>query len=361
MPYRIPLFAEIAKLVDLTVLYSAKRSDERDWTVDTYQLAYAYRILSGFYIKLPKPHYNEWRTIWFNPTLFFTLWRLKPDVVIGYEYSIPALTALLYSKLRGCAYITWSDMTEYAERELSRGQRFTRKLILPRSQAYIGSSYATCANFKRYGIEDDRIILAPLAPDFERFRAVTRSTTHPPMVLYVGYLNERKGVIHLLNAFKQVYEKLPESKLILVGTGDLWDTLQTFVIENQMQDAVSFRGFIESENLPEIYSQADVFVLPSLEDVFGVVGIEALASGLSVICSQYAGFSSHLTDGENAFIIDPFDHAALADRIIMLLTHPDLRDHLRAASESVLAMFTPEYSAAQFMKAIERVHHGKSV
>ena len=122
-----------------------------------------------------------------------------------------------------------------------------------------------------------------------------------------------------------------------------------------LQSQVQFLGFIEPVDLPCVYAGADVFVLPSLEDTFGVVATEALASGLSVICSQYAGFSTFLTDGQNGFIIDPENHDQLAERMLRLLQDETLRVCFRQNGQALLEFFSPDYVAQQFEAAVSSV------
>ncbi|RMF82163.1 MAG: hypothetical protein D6737_02855, partial [Chloroflexi bacterium] len=75
--------------------------------------------------------------------------------------------------------------------------------------------------------------------------------------------------------------------------------------------------------------------------------------GLGLVCSQYAGVSSHLHDGHDAFVMDPTDHHTLADRIITLLTDKTLREQFRTNSQAILNDFAPETVAAQFEHAVE--------
>lgn len=359
MPYRVPLFTELVKRGTLRpyVLYSSRQEWDRSWTLDHYSLDYPHKILPGFAAHLPKPMYGEWRTIWINPTLFGELWHLKPDVIIAYEYSIPAITALIYSQIAGCKYITWTEMTAHTERMLSRGQRWTRHLIRPKSQAFIVTSIAAGENLTIQGISDSSIFVAPQPFDVRRFQQKTQhwrsqTTSQQPVLLYAGQLNERKGVAHLLHAFAMVLAQIPAALLKIAGTGKLRNALIKLASELKIEGAVEFVDFIEPEEMPQFYAGGCVFVVPSLEDTFALVAAEAMAGGLSIICSKYAGFARHLNDGQQAFVVDPENHQLLAERIIQLLCDETLRIQFQQSSQLLLEQFTPAYSAGQFESAV---------
>jgi glycosyltransferase involved in cell wall biosynthesis len=180
-------------------------------------------------------------------------------------------------------------------------------------------------------------------------------------VLYVGYLNERKGLRHLIAAFRFVHRKMPHARLLLAGAGDLQAELESMA--SDMGDAVRFLGFCEPERLPQIYAEADVFVLPSLEDTFGVVAAEALTSGLPLIVSPYAGIASHLEHGRNAFIVEPTQHEALADAMQRLLDDKTLAKTFLEESRRFLESLSPENNTSVFETALafalaQRKKHG---
>jgi glycosyltransferase involved in cell wall biosynthesis len=360
MPYRIPLFTALyqRRQINPYVLYSAKKEMDRAWSLDMGKLPYPHKILPGISISLPKSYYGEWRVIWLNPTLFAELVRFKPQVIIAYEYSVPALTALLYSRLAGCRYITWTEMTAHTDRNLTFGQRLTRKIIASYAHAYLATSTAAKANLESWRIASERIVVAPQTFDVEYFR---RESEHwrrqfeqrEQCVVYAGQLIERKGVTHLLQSFRLVLKQMPNAVLNIAGSGKEFMALKTQVETWGIQNQVVFSGFTQPQDMPRIYAQGNIFVLPSLEDTFGLVAAEAMASGLSVICSKYAGFSSHLTDEHNAFVVDPEDHEWMAQRMIQLLRDDNLRFQFQQNSLPLLEQFTPEYNARQFEKAVE--------
>jgi glycosyltransferase involved in cell wall biosynthesis len=354
MPYRIPLFKRLAERgkYALKVLYSTKRSDERQWSLKEADLDFPYSILKAWTFRLAKPNYGEWRSIWFNPSLFFELFHEKPAAIIAYEYSLPAFTAYLYSKISGSAFLIWSEMTPHSSRNLSLGQRFMRRLLLAHVESVIGTSKAACDYFRAQSLSDEMIFLAPQTLNvlFWKEKAETQKKEHPPTVLYVGYLNERKGVRHLIKAFRFVHQRMPHARLLLAGAGDLQGELER--LASEMGNAVHFLGFCEPELLPEIYAEADVFVLPSLEDTFGVVAAEALASGLPLIVSPYAGISSHLEHERNAFIIEPTQHEALAEAMQGLLADKALAKRFVEESQGFLDSLSPEYNTSIFETAL---------
>lgn len=358
MPYRIPLFEEISQLnrYDVTVLYCSQRSSDRQWSLADVVPNFDYMILKNFSFSLLKPSYhNEWRFIRLNPTLFFHLMRLRPKVIIAYEYSIPSIIAMMVSTLTGCKLLIWSEMTAHTDSQLSKGQEWMRKRIIPRADGFIGTSNAACDNFRQRGIDEEKITLAPQTYVAEQFVARQRSHDHPPTVVYAGYLSKRKGVEHLVEAFIKVVAQIPTARLILIGDGHQSEQIRQRIRSANLKGNVTLTGFVEPKDVPRYYQDGDIFVLPSLEDTFGVVATEAIAAGLTLICSKYAGFSSHMTHGTDGYIVDPTDHEALSETIICLLKSPDLRHSLNHNAQKILYQFEPAYVAEQFDKAISKV------
>jgi glycosyltransferase involved in cell wall biosynthesis len=358
MPYRIPLFEELSRLksYNVAILYCSQRATDRQWSLSGYAPKFNYKILANFSLKLLKSSYqNEWRFIRFNPTLFFHLLRLRPKLIVAYEFSVPSILTMLYCIMTGCKLIIWSEMTAHTDSNLSRGQEWTRKLIIPRASGFIGTSHAACDNFRRRGINNSKITLAPQTYVADQFKAAQQSDIHPPTVIYAGYLSKRKGVEHLLSAFIKVIDKIPRARLIMIGEGHQSKNLKQMIQIAEIEQNVTLTGFVEPRDVSTYYNEGDIFVLPSLEDTFGVVATEAMASGLTVICSKYAGFSSHMTHGTNGYVVDPTDHDELANHMILLLESPELRKTMNKNAQDILYQFEPSYVAQQFVKAIENM------
>jgi len=353
MPYRIAFFEALTRYYNIEVFYCSHRSWERDWQLNAYHLNYPHQFLKGFSLKLRKPLYGEWRTIWINPMLWWHLWRSNPNCIVAYEYSVPSLVAWLVTMIRGHKLIIWSEMTPFTERNLSRGQRLTRWILRNRLHAAIGTSYAACDTFREAGVKEEKIILATQTID-PIFFEPPPSQKDPFSILYIGHLNERKGVNHLLYAFQLILQTIPQATLKLVGNGEHANALAELTTTLQINHAVTFDGFVEPVETQILYATASIFVLPSLEDTFGVVAMEALASNVCLVCSQYAGASSHLTDGVDSFIVDPYDHRMMAKQTIKLIENADLRQEFNKNGQKVVMDCHPEVAAEHFANGIRR-------
>lgn len=359
--YRIPLFQALHERSDLEthVLFSTARSWERTWAIDPAALTFPYRILPGVCLRPPKFQFSEKRSIYINPTLLLELMRLRPDVIVGYEFSVPSLTALLYARVARRPLLIWSECTPLTDSHLTGGQRWTRRIIIPRAQGFFGTSPQACRNLIALGAPADRVIEAP---QVHRVKWILDQAgqTHgkksgfEPLILYVGSLIERKGVGLLLDAFSRVSEKYPSARLRLVGDGPLRKSLEQKTTQAGLQSRVEFAGFVEPADIPSEYAQAAVFVLPSLEDTFAVVVVEAMAAGVPVICSSFAGVSTYLEDGKNSFVVDPKDTELLSARIARLLDDRTLSAQFIRQGTEIAKTFEARSVAEVFAKGILR-------
>jgi glycosyltransferase involved in cell wall biosynthesis len=113
---------------------------------------------------------------------------------------------------------------------------------------------------------------------------------------------QRKGVIYLLKAFKEIAEEFDKAKLILIGEGEQEDEFKQFVKDNGLQQKVFFKGLVSHDKIAKEYNKADVFVLPSFNEGMSNSLLEALASGLAIISTDTGG-AKDLISKENGFIV----------------------------------------------------------
>lgn len=152
-------------------------------------------------------------------------------------------------------------------------------------------------------------------------------------VLFLGRLVPRKGCMHLLQAVAALIgrdaQHVPAFRVIICGTGPLEHHLKHFVAEHRLDDIVEFVGFVSEEDKPRYYASADVAVFPSNGgESFGIVLLEAMASGKSaIIAGDNSGYRSVLVSRPE-LLVDPYDIQALSKRLGQYLQDAELREEI---------------------------------
>ena len=174
--------------------------------------------------------------------------------------------------------------------------------------------------------------------------------TGAPIYLTIGGIEPRKNSINLLRAFAEVKQTFPQAQLVIAGGATLFD-YQTYqqeflAVAEQLGvtgDSLRLLDVIPTEELPALYRIADAFVFPSIKEGWGLVLLEAIASGLPVITSQRSPFTEFLTP-DQALLVDPLIPSELA-RAMNAVVQPELAQSLIQQSQSVLSTYTWEASA----------------
>jgi glycosyltransferase involved in cell wall biosynthesis len=198
-----------------------------------------------------------------------------------------------------------------------------------------GSTFAR-ESFLARGFGAERIAVNPYGVDLARFHPAPPSAARrEKRVLFVGEVGIRKGVPWLLDAFA----RLP-SDWTLHLVGPMAPGFRD-VLARLPHERVVMRGVLSREALAKAYREADIFCLPSIEEGFGMVILQAMASGLPVIASRATGGPDTGGDGCELLIVPPGDSSALGDALCRLAGDPDLRRALGAAAATrVAAGFT---------------------
>lgn len=162
--------------------------------------------------------------------------------------------------------------------------------------------------------------------DGEKIKAYYNIPIQSKAILFVGAIEEYKGIEYLIRTFKKVlnYEKM--GYLIIVGSGALSKQLKEMTLELGIFDNVIFTGYVKDSDLPYYYSACDLFVLPSISggEGFGIVQLEAMACGKPVICTDLPGVNEVDKNEVASIHIPPKDSEALANAIIKLLENEKL-------------------------------------
>jgi phosphatidylinositol alpha-mannosyltransferase len=219
----------------------------------------------------------------------------------------------------------------------------------------IAVSMAARDSIRPYIPGDYRIV--PNGVDTDRFTAGSRPLPEfsgpEPKILFLGRLDPRKGLEQLLRAFPLVRQAIPEVLLLVVGKDPEERRYRRIAFDGGFTSAVRFLGFVPPERLPSCYASCDVYCSPALGgESFGIVLIEAMASGRPVVASDIPGYREVVKNGENGLLVDPHDPSGLAAVLVRLLRDPTLRRTLAARGlESV-----SDYSWVRVSERIEALY-----
>lgn len=172
-----------------------------------------------------------------------------------------------------------------------------------------------------------------------------------PVVLLVGRIVPHKGVEHFVEAARY----LPDVPFLVAGEGSSLEAMKRLAASFGVEDRVRFLGRVSQENLPRLYAACDVFVLPSVSrlEAFGIVALEAMASGKPVVVADIPGVREVIEDGREGLLADPVNPQDLAEKIRALLADPArAREMGRRGREKVLSTF----SIAKVTDQIEAVY-----
>lgn len=360
-PYRIPVFNEMAKdeRIDLLVIFLAETIQERKWHVRKEDVAFPYWISPGFSIPVPRSF-----PLFFNPGLYSKLCQVKPDVVICGGYHHPSfLLALLYVKRFGTKMILWSESHALSVRMRQPLATFYRQEFVKRSSSFIVPGVLAFEFLKQLGADGRQIYVAPNAVDSDFFAqraSVFRAQKDEwkkargfpkHLILYLGRFIRSKGVPLLIEAFEPLANR-EDVGLLLVGDGREGKRYREWC-QKQGLRRIFFEGFKQQHELPFYYALADMLVLPSLKDEWGLVLNEAMASGLPVIASDTVGAARDLiVDGVNGFVFRSGNSHALNGRIEQLLVDEGLRVKMGERSYERIQNFGPKQCAEGFLRAI---------
>ena len=180
-------------------------------------------------------------------------------------------------------------------------------------------------------------------------RAVPIARWHDgcPNILFVGRLEDRKGLPHLLKAFRLIRKGGVECRLLVVGSGPQEREARRYVMTRGLQN-VEFLGRVSDAEKAQLFKSADVFVSPATgRESFGIVLLEAMAAGTPIVCSDIHGYKGVVQRGRQALLVEPRDAKGLAAAISELLADPALRAQMGAAGQERAEQFSWEKVTAK--------------
>lgn len=332
-PYRYPIFEELSnnKEWDFEVWFMGKSVKNRIWSEE--ELGYynfKKRFLNGFTFNLG---INDNYPFWFNPHVVYEILKAKPDVLVMYGWdSVTSFLAHITCKIFGIKFILYSDSTvnEKSWRRLLTYPIVKAHVLL--SDGLIAGGTMAKKYLERIGALSKNIKVSYNSVDVKRcqqmvgkFRNRKIQTKQSlkikgPVVMFYGQLIRRKGVDLLIQAFDIVGEKFKNITLLIVGDGIEEKSLKSLA-SRVRHGRIIFIPNPGDRMVCKYYAISDLFVLPSREEVWGLVVNEAMSAGLPVVVSEISGSAKDLVvDDFNGYKFETNSIFDLAEKIEMLLS-----------------------------------------
>lgn len=146
------------------------------------------------------------------------------------------------------------------------------------------------------------------------------------VIIAVAELHPRKGLLYLLEAAQKIQEKNQDFKIIIVGTGAQKKLLEKKIKKLGLEREVSLLGY--QHNIPHLLAASEIFVLPSLNEAFGLVLLEAMAANLPIVATKNGGIPEIITNNVTGLLVPPAESSELAYAILRLLNNKDLAHRL---------------------------------
>lgn len=174
-----------------------------------------------------------------------------------------------------------------------------------------------------------------------------------PVVLVAARLAEQKGLTYLLDAMPRVWKGCPEARLLIAGDGPLASQLA------ERADALGDRVLLlgARSDIPRLLAAADVFCLPSIDEGLPLALAEAMAEGLPAVATHVGGIPELIQDGETGLLVPPRDPAQLAQKLLVLLRSPAMRERLGVAGRRAVRQ---EFTLTRMIERFEEVYRSSA-
>ncbi|OJG00082.1 glycosyltransferase family 4 protein [Pararhizobium antarcticum] len=267
----------------------------------------------------------------------------------------------------------YPEKADTFEAEFNFSERIKHELIIYRSCDIVIATTPVQLDVlvDDYGVARSRVHMVPPGYDDNRFFPVSSASREMArqrlgfegkVVLALGRLATNKGYDLLIDAFGVLAEREPEARLLLAVGGESMDDAEKVILDElkakaaelNLEDRIDFSSFIADEDLPDYYRAADLFILSSRYEPFGMTAIEAMASGTPTIITVHGGLYRAISYGRHALFADPFDKYDLGITMMKPLRHERLYGRLsRMGAHKARSLFTWTGIAQQIIAVVE--------
>lgn len=356
-PYRVDFFNELGKNCDLTVLFERSTATDRNkrWLKNEYEF-FTSVVLKGKKVKSDNA---------LCPSVLKYLNKKIFDVIIIGGYSTPTgMLAIEYCNLMNIPFILNIDggIIKFESKMVkkikthfikSASWRLSTGVASSAYLEYYGSKKDTIFQYPFSSVRKGDILTAPILPNEKKKLRNELNIPDKPTVISVGQFIYRKGFDVLLDSWKEVSE---DYNLIIVGEGELKDDLHKRISDLQLEN-VKILDFMNSEKLFKFYRASDLFVLPTREDIWGLVINEAMSCGLPIITTEKCIAGVELvTNSVNGYIIPIEDENLLSKKINEILSDEEKLKSFSRESLTKVKKYTIENMAKIHLSIFHKIN-----
>ena len=299
--------------------------------------------------------YNRLKVFWeVYPQLKGIVNKVQPDIVHAHYASSFGLYASITGFHPFILSVWGSDITDFPNRSLFN--RFLIRHILSKADFICSSSEYLSEATKKYTSREPYLIY--FGVDTKQFKPLAEFKKDQDKFIFgtVKALDKHYGINYLIEAASLINQQIPNWELWIGGEGTEKDHLKNLVKQLNIDDKVRFLGYIPHFKVPEVLDQLDVFIVPSLEESFGVAAAEASACQLPVIASAIGGLPEIIVESETGYLVKPGSAVAIAEKLIHLYRNPNLRMEMgKAGRENVKAKFEWQINADKMINIYEKI------
>lgn len=279
------------------------------------------------------------------------------DVIHAHDWlTFPA--GLAVARLSGRPLITHVHSTEFdrSGENINQPVYDIERRGMHGAMRVIAVSYLTKSIIQhRFGVDPDKIEVVyngieninPL-PGLHGEPAIRRSDK---IVLFLGRITMQKGPEYFVRAAKKVLEKEQEVKFVMAGSGDKITDVIDLAVREGIGHQVLFTGFLRGKDVERVFRIANVYVMPSVSEPFGIAPLEAIRHDVPVIISKTSGVAEVLT---HALKVDFWDTDEIANKIIAVLRHPPLSSTLREQADLEVRQLTWDGAAKKCLQVYDQ-------
>ncbi|HEX3660348.1 MAG TPA: glycosyltransferase family 4 protein [Acidobacteriaceae bacterium] len=306
-PARIAIYSGLAREFELCIVQGARESNRTSWRGLDQEIPDAIvKEAWGWQLRLPRRAEGQiidHQHIHIRPGIFWELLRFRPEVIIANEMGFRTVTALLYGMLFRVPVWVWWGGTAHTERNIGMARRALRFLITRLVSHWISYGKTSTKYLVSLKVPRSHIVEVQNSVDERPFTAdpPAEFDLQPrPVVLCIGQLIARKGVVHFLQAAARLQKEGESFSILLVGDGPDKAAVERQIVDLGLEN-VHLHKSRRPELVPAVYKSADIVVFPTMEDVWGLVVNEAILSDRPVLCSRYAGCAEELVLAQSIF------------------------------------------------------------